>query len=157
MRKIQIVPVSQKDEMRKYFYSYLMELSQFDPDIKFEEDGTPIYRWFDCYWEDKDRFPFYFIVDREIAGLALIRALALNKHEIAEFYVCPEFRKDENAIWFAKELTGLYEGEFVFSTRFTNPRAIRFWDKFSKLFDDSEFCDDEIWRSWICRRNQKND
>ena len=39
MRKIQIVPLSRMEEMRKYFYEYLIELSQFDPDIKFDENN----------------------------------------------------------------------------------------------------------------------
>ena len=109
MRKLQIVPLSKMEEMRKYFYEYLTELSQFDPDIKFDEKGVPIYNWFDCYWEDKDRYPFYLIIDNQIAGLAMIRELGNMLYEIAEFYVCPEFRRDGNAIWFAKELTELFE------------------------------------------------
>ena len=153
MRSLQIVSLDQREEMRKYFYEYLTELSQFDPDIQFESDGTPIYKWFDCYWEDKDRFPLYLFVGGEIAGLALVRKLEHMKYEIAEFYVCPEFRKDGNAMWFAKEITENFEGEFVFSTRFTNPRAIRFWDKFAKTFKSNDFLDDEVWRNWTIRKN----
>ena len=37
MKKIQIVPLSKMEEMRKYFYEYLTELSEFDPDIKFNQ------------------------------------------------------------------------------------------------------------------------
>lgn len=152
MRKIQIVPLSRMEEMRKYLNEYLLELSEFDPDMKFDEKGVPIYRWFDCYWEDKDRFPFYFIVDNKIAGLAMIRELDNMLYDFAEFYVCPEYRKDGNAIWFATEITNLFEGQFVFSTRFTNPRAIRFWGKFASLFDSNEYDDDKIWRSWTIRK-----
>lgn len=153
MRKIQIVPLSKMEQMRKYFYEYLIELSKFDPDIKFDEKGLPIYKWYDCYWDDKDRYPIYLIVDNKIAGLAMIRELDNMLYDFSEFYVCPEYRKDGNAIWFATEITNLFEGQFVFSTRFTNPRAIKFWDKFAKLFDSNEFYDDEIWRNWTIRKN----
>lgn len=157
MRKIQIVPLSKMEEMRKYLNEYLTELSEFDPDIKFDEKGVPIYKWFDCYWDDKDRFPFYFIVDGAIAGIAMIRELDNMLYDFAEFYVCPQFRKDDNSIWFATEITNLFDGQFVFSTRFTNPRAIKFWGKFAKLFDSNEFVDDEIWRNWTIRKiNLKN-
>lgn len=152
MRKIQVVPLSRMEEMRKYLNEYLTELSEFDPDIKFDERGVPIYRWFDCYWDDKDRFPFYFIINNEIAGFAMIRELGNMFYDIAEFYVCPEYRKDNNAIWFATEITNLFEGQFVFSTRFTNPRAIKFWGKFAKLFESNEHHDDEIWRNWTIRK-----
>lgn len=154
MKKLQIVPLSKMEEMRKYFYEYLVELSEFDPDIKFDEKGTPIYNWYECYWKDKERYPFYFIIDNKIAGLAMIRELDNMLYDIAEFYVCPEFRKDGNAIWFALQLTELFDGQFVFSTRFTNPRAIKFWDKFAKLFENNEYLDDEIWRNWIIRKNR---
>ena len=36
MKKLQIVPLSKMEEMRKYFYEYLVELSEFDPYIKFD-------------------------------------------------------------------------------------------------------------------------
>lgn len=153
MKKLQIVPLSKMEEMRKYFNEYLVELSEFDPDIKFDEKGTPIYNWYECYWKDKERYPFYFIIDNQIAGLAMIRELDNMLYDIAEFYVCPKFRKDGNAIWFALQLTELFDGQFVFSTRFTNPRAIKFWDKFSKLFKNNEYIDDEIWRNWTIRKN----
>ena len=152
MRKIQIVPLSRMEEMRKYFYEYLIELSAFDTDIKFDEKGVPIYNWFDCYWCDKDRFPLYLIVDHNVAGIAMIRELENMAYEIAEFYVRPEYRKDGNSIWFATEITNLFEGQFVFSTRLSNSRAIKFWDKFAKNFESSEYTDDDSWRSWMIRK-----
>ena len=154
MRRIQIVPQVKKEEMRTLFYEYLTELSQFDPDVKFDETGTPVYNWFDCYWQDKDRFPFYLIIDGKIAGLAMIRELEDLQYDFAEFYVRPKYRKDGNAVWFATEITNLFEGEFVFSTRFTNPRAIKFWGKFAQLFENNEYVDDEIWRNWTVRKRK---
>lgn len=153
MRKLQIVPLSRMEEMRKHFYEYLTELSEFDPGIKFDETGIPIYQWFDCYWNEKERFPIFLIIDGKVAGLAMIRELGNMSYEIAEFYVLPQYRKDGNAVWFASEITNFFEGEFVFSTRFTNPRAIKFWTKFANLFELNEFCDDEIWRNWTIRKN----
>ena len=153
MRSLQIVPSIKREIMKKYLYEYLTELSAFDPDIKFNEKNEPIYKWFDCYWEDKDRFPIFFKKGEKIAGIAMIRELDDMLYDISEFYVCPEYRKDGNAIWFANEITKLFDGEFVFSTRFTNPRAIRFWDKFASLFESNSFTDDKIWRNWSIRKN----
>lgn len=152
MRKIQIVPFSKSEEMRKYFYEYLTELSQFDPNIKFNEKGIPIYQWFDYYWKEKERYPMYFMVNNQVAGLALVRELEDMVYEVAEFYILPEFRGNGNAIWFATEITKLFDGQFEISTKFSNPRAISFWGKFVKLFNECEVSDDEIWRNWIIRR-----
>ena len=152
MKNLQIVPKIKKEEMRKYLYEYLTELSQFDPDIKFNSEGTPIYKWFDCYWEDKERYPIYFKVDEKVAGIALIRELDDMLYDFAEFYVLPEYRKEGNAIYFASQITNLFDGQFVFSTRFTNKRAIKFWGKFAQLFESNSYTDDEIWRNFTIRK-----
>lgn len=155
MRQIRVVPSIKMEEMRQILYEYLIELSEFDPDIKFDENGTPIYNWFDCYWVDKDRYPLYFMVDGHIAGIAMIREMGEMVYDFAEFYVRPEYRVDGNAMWFATEVTNLFDGEFIFSTRFTNPRAIRFWGKFANTFESNSFVDDEIWRNWTIRHNDR--
>lgn len=152
MKKIMIVPFVRKEEMRKVFYEYLTELSQFDSTIKFNKRGEPVYNWFDCYWKDKERYPIFFLIDGTVAGLAMIRELDNMQYDFAEFYVKPEYRKDGNSLWFAIEITKLFEGEFVFSTRFTNPRAIKFWGKFAENFENSNYYDDEEWRNWTIRK-----
>ena len=153
MKSLQIVPLIRMEEMRKYFYAYLIELSEFDPDIQFDDRGTPLYTWFDNYWTDNDRFPIFLKIDGKIAGLALIREIGNMKYEIAEFYVLPEYRKDGNSIWFASEITNLFEGEFTFSTRLSNHRAVNFWNKFANLFESNSFSDDEMWRTWTIRQS----
>jgi predicted acetyltransferase len=150
--KIQIVPLAKKEHMRKYFYDYLTELSEFDPHIVFDENGSPVYKWYDAYWEDNGRYPIFLIINNQIAGLSMVRFLGEDVYEMAEFYVLPEFRKDGNAIWFAGEVVKLFDGNFEISTRHTNPRAIKFWDKFVKTFDVYDCNDDETWRNWTLIR-----
>lgn len=41
-----------------------------------------------------------------------------------------------------------------FSTRHTNPRAIKFWGKFAEKFENNSYYDDEIWRNFIIRKNK---
>ena len=153
MRNIQIVPLCKMEEMRVCLNEYLTELSEFDPDIDFDEKGQPIYNWFDCYWDDKDRFPIYLLIDGKVAGIAMIRELDNKVYNFAEFYVRPQYRVDGNSMWFAKAVTDLFEGQFEFATRFTNPRALKFWGKFANTFEKTEYEDDEIWRNWVIRRN----
>lgn len=153
MRNIQIVPLSRMEEMRKYFNKYLVELSEFDPNIKFDDKGIPIYNWFDRYWAEKSRFPIFLIVDNNVAGLAMIRELGNMFYEIAEYYIHENYRKDGNAIWFANEIANLFEGEFVFSTIMANKRAVKFWDKFVSQFENNSFCDNDGYRHWTIRKN----
>ena len=151
MKKIQIVPLSKIEVLRKYLYDYLKELSNYDKSIQFNKNGTPIYKWYECYWEERTRYPIFLMVDDKIAGFALIRELNNMKYEIAEFYIVPEFRKDNNALWFATELTKLFCGEFSFSTMLANVRAVKFWNKFVLNYQH-QFSDTQGQRTWFIRQ-----
>lgn len=155
MRKIQIISTEDKDIIKKYFYGYLKELSEFDPTVKFDNNGIPVYNWFDCYWTDKDRFPFLLSVDNKFAGLALFRKIGAKQYEITEFYVIPEFRKDNNAIWFATQISNCFDGNFSFSTRIENKRAIKFWDKFATQFNYNDSFIEDDYKNWEISTNQK--
>ena len=151
MRKLQIVPKSEKETLKTYLNNYLIELSQFDPTIKFDKFGLPVYKWFDCYWEDKTRYPIYLIVEGKVAGFALIRELNDKQFEIAEFFVTPSFRENGNALWFASSVTDLFGGQFEFSTRVENLRAIKFWDKFTKKQNNAFSEVKKNYKSWVIK------
>lgn len=155
MKKVQIVPLSRKAEMRKLYNNYLTELASFNYDISFDKLGEPIDKWFDFYWIERQRFPFYLIIDGKPAGLCLVRELDDSAYEIAEFYILPEHRRDGNALWFALEISNLFEGNIEFSAKHTNPRAMRFWDKFISCFSSSSSADNDGWRIWKIDTNTK--
>lgn len=153
MKSIRLVSENEKEYLKKYFWDYLVELFQFDPTIVYNEYGVPIYRWYDCYWQQKGRYPFAFNTDGGFAGLALVRQLAPKRYEIAEFYVLPEFRKDNNAIDFALQITKRFDGEFTFSTRLQNLRAVKFWDKFAAKFACGNSSTDGDYKTWFVTTN----
>lgn len=154
MRKIQIASITDKENIRKYFYEYLVELSEFDPNVKFDNTSTPIYNWFDCYWTDKERYPLLLSINNKFAGLALLREVGTKQYEIAEFFVLPEYRKDNNAIEFATLVTNLFDGQFEFSTRIENKRAIKFWDKFAQRFNGSNTFVEDNYKNWNIKTNE---
>lgn len=148
MRNIRLAPVSAKDKIKKHFYNYLIELAQFDPTVSFDAHGEPIYKWYDLYWTEKARYPFMLCVDGQFAGLALVRETAPQCHEIAEFYVLPGFRRDDNAMYFAAQLAQLFGGEFTFATATKNVRAVRFWDKFACRFARGGSSVEGAYKKW---------
>ena len=148
-KNIQLVSVNEKDWLKKYFYDYLIELAQFDPTVRFDERGVPIYRWYDCYWTEKGRYPFALIIDDKFAGLAFVRELQPAHYEIAEFYVAPTFRKDNNAIDFAVKITEILGGKFSFGTRSNNTVAVKFWNKFAAKFPRGGSSADDNYTTWF--------
>lgn len=148
MRQIKIIQKSKKDETKVLLFEYLIELLKYDYDIVVDNNGMPTYKWFDCYWEDNGRFPFYLVIDGKIAGFAFIRELNNKAYEIAEFYVASKFRKDGNSLWFANQVCDLFCGELELSAVTKNVRAIKFWDKF---VNEREILAKEIdgkWKKW---------
>ncbi len=154
-RQVQIISEKDKERVRQHFNEYLKELSQFDKTIDFDENGTPIYRWFDCYWEDEQRFPFLLNIENHFAGLALVRQVSRKKFEIAEFYVLPTFRKDGNALDFATQISSQFDGEITFSTCLENLRAVRFWDNFASTFQHSTSFIKDGRKTWLIRKGAK--
>jgi len=155
MRKIELISLDNKYETKRIFNEYLNELYKFDPTIEFDNNGEPIYNWFDYYWIEKERFPLSLNIDNKFAGLALVRELGENKYEIAEFYILPEFRKDGNAMWFASQILKSFKGDFVFSTRLENLRAIKFWNKVADSVGFSETEVEDGYKVWKIKQQKK--
>ena len=101
MKRIEIISKKEKVEMKKYLDEYLKEIAKYDDTVNFDKKGNPEYQYFKYYFKDDNRYPIYFYVDETLAGIALVREIEAYSHEIAEFYVFPEFRKDNNAFDFA--------------------------------------------------------
>lgn len=152
MHDIRIVSLRDKKDYREYFNNYLTELSKYDKSIEFDEKGLPKYKYFDYYFKDDDRYPYWLYLNNEIAGIAMVRELGDEKYEIAEFGVIEDYRGNNNALSFAKLLLDNFMGDFVFSTDLINIRAVKFWDKFVKNYTNTNFFDQDGRREWSIKR-----
>lgn len=152
MYDIRIVSLRDKREYREYFNSYLVELSQYDKSIEFDEKGTPKYKYFDYYFKDDDRYPYWLYLNNEIAGIAMIREFEKEEYEIAEFCVLEEYRGNNNAISLASLLLDNFSGNFIFSTDLANVRAVKFWDKFVSKYKNTNYYDKDGRREWSIKR-----
>ena len=76
------VPFERRDELQRLLADYLYEF-----------DGrTDPYPYFDAYWEEPERSPYFIADGGDVAGLALIRARD-GGWSIAEFSVVPDRRR----------------------------------------------------------------
>lgn len=134
--KLKIVPENQKDVLLPMFQEYLIELSKYIENIKFNELGKPIYNWYDHYWKDSGRTPYFAMVNEKPVGFALIRTLNENTVEIAEFSIFSEFRNQHLGKDFAKLLIEKYNCNVEFSVGVKNLPALAFWENFSKNYSN---------------------
>ena len=128
MFKIKIISKDEKAILKGLFDEYLTELYKFDKDIKFDRSGKPIYKYFDFYWEDNDRYPIGLYVDGSIAGFMLLREVAKNVLEVAEFCILPKYRKNGYGKRFFNEILEKTNKKVYFFTKKTNIIAKNFWN-----------------------------
>jgi len=123
--EIAAVPLSEKSELWSYFQSYCAELmayGNFAP-----VNGVFEYKWFDHYWREPDRFPFWALADGRRAAFALVH---LGAHaEMAEFYSFPEFRRSGVALDFARQILKRFPGPWEISEYRANVGAVAFWHR----------------------------
>lgn len=133
--KIIITPIElgEKPTVWRLLQQYLDELSKFGKHEK-NADGEYVYEYFDSYWQDKERFPFYIMIDKKIAGFIFVNNHSVlskdkNLHSIGEFYVLPQFRTHGIGKTAAIKVFSKFPGKWEVAQLFGNDKAIKFWRK----------------------------
>ncbi|MEP7235188.1 MAG: GNAT family N-acetyltransferase [Ignavibacteriota bacterium] len=91
-------------------------------------DGSYSYPYFDLYWQEPSRFPFYIIDGDIIAGFILVRKLAVDLYSIAEFYVRPHLRRAGIGTTAMKKIFETFpERSWLISVIRQNNSAYNFW------------------------------
>ena len=120
------VPAAEKPALAKQLQDYIREMAQYDPSI--DRDAKVFdYPYFDNYWTETDRWPFWLKVDGAVAGFALVRKLEDGTNEMAEFYIRPEFRRTGAGLAFARDVIARFAGAWELSEYQTNAGAVAFW------------------------------
>jgi predicted acetyltransferase len=123
--KITAVSESEKSKLWEALQNYLAELSKLGgrPAL----NGVFPYRYFNAYWDEPDRWPFWIKSEDEIAGFALVRKRDDGAFEMAEFYVRPEYRRSGIGAGSARALFARFPGRWHLSEFKENTAAIAFW------------------------------
>ena len=119
------VPVSDKSLLWDELQEYIAELMEFGTHKPV--DGVFEYPWFDLYWTEHNRFPFWAYVDGERVAFALVNCEA--RTEMAEFYSFPKFRRSGLALDFARQVIRRFPGPWTLSEYRAHTAAVAFWHK----------------------------
>ena len=127
---LQHVPSSEKDLLKQLMNDYLGEL-YLSKQTKLCSKTVSEYKYFDNYWSDVHRHPFFIIKSSEVVGFTLIRKLdnVYNRsiHEVAEFYILPKHRNNGCGNKAVKELLLHYPGYWRIQVYDRNKIAFLFW------------------------------
>ncbi|MFI5264230.1 MAG: GNAT family N-acetyltransferase [Candidatus Kapaibacterium sp.] len=91
--ELRSVPEHERSSFRDLLEEYLGEDGGRVFAAPKNPDGSYSYPYFDLYWQEPTRFPFYITGKDEILGFVMVRKLAEDICSIAEFYVRQHFRR----------------------------------------------------------------
>ena len=84
---------SGRNVLQSELSAYLVEFAEMEGvPVERSENGLASYRWFDRYWLDEDRLPFFIEDSGELAGFCLVRVIE-GGWNIAEFGIRRERRR----------------------------------------------------------------
>ena len=88
------VNAEERQALRAQLSDYLEEFAEMEGvEVETADDGTPVYRWFDHYWRDEHRLPFFIEAAGTAVGFCLIRVID-DGWNVAEFAICRERRRE---------------------------------------------------------------
>jgi predicted acetyltransferase len=125
------IKIEQKAKAWKLLQEYLQELSLFE-NIEKNKSEEYSYPYFDSYWKDKERFPFFILYNNEIAGFVFINNYSVlsedkNLHAVGEFYVIPKLRDSGIGKHAAIQVFDKFPGKWEVAQLENNTQAIAFW------------------------------
>jgi len=124
--KLLAVDTAHKEQLRQMLSAYLEELSQYG-------DADLTYRFFDSYWSDSDRWPYFIEKGDETVGFILLNTWSPSQkgtdYAIAEFYIFPEFRGVGVGKSAFARLLNSRPGMWELSVMLRNKAAKAFWTR----------------------------
>lgn len=134
--RVDVVPIQESDksalwERMQAYMAELMPFGNFGP-----VDGVFGYEWFDLYWQEPNRFPFWGEVEGKRAAFALVHCG--QRTEMAEFYSFPEFRRTGVALDFARQIIRRFRGPWEISQYRAHVAAVAFWHRVLEDYPFSE-------------------
>ena len=130
--EILIVPVEkdEKEILRNLLEKYNYELSQYD-DRDVNNLGLYGYDYFDCYWTEEKRHPFFIKINGKLAGFVMVNDYPDIKIEtdysIGEFFVLYKYRKYGIGKYTAKYIFNKFKGRWQLKILPKNKISELFW------------------------------
>ena len=134
---VEPVPIGEKSLLWDMLQSYIEELSVYAGVQRV--NGAYEYKWFDAYWTDDNRWPFWAKEDGSRVGFALIlHETDAGVMRVGEFYIRPEFRRSRIGEAFARTLLQRFPGPWKIRQMAANKPAVTFWRRTLAPYNNTE-------------------
>lgn len=126
---VKVVPVSEseKDVLANLMQLYRYDSSEYNDDEIDPSGKFDIGSYFDFYWTEAERHPFFIKSEDQLVGFALVREFEPAKYSIAEFFVARKYRRSGIGKRAAYLLFNRFSGEWHVAQEEDNIPAQLFW------------------------------
>ena len=124
---------SDRDKFWSLFQQYLYEMTAYYDPGGTDASGNYEYRYFDSYFEDRERAAMFLYGDGALVGFAMINGYSCLgnpiDHAMAEFTVFPRYRKRRLAMQSVQKIFERYPGRWEIKYGTMNKAAAALWTK----------------------------
>lgn len=126
-----------KSVLQNLMQLYQYDFSEFNQEI-INRHGLFGYKYLDNYWTEEGRYPFFVLVEDELAGFVLIRQ-ANGETEIAEFFIMRKFRGSNLGKDVARKIFERFPGNWQVAQEHDNKAAQIFWRKVVEQYTNGKY------------------
>ncbi|MGG4445141.1 GNAT family N-acetyltransferase [Brevibacillus sp. HB1.2] len=129
---IERVPFEQKHALKQLLELYTYDFTEFEP-FEVDDNGLFGYDYFEKYWVEPERHPFFIKVNGKLAGFVLVRMLTTSDpdlpsiHSIAEFFIMKRYRRLGIGKAVSHQIFKMFPGAWEVFQLENNIPAISFW------------------------------
>ncbi|AWX54478.1 MULTISPECIES: GNAT family N-acetyltransferase [Brevibacillus] len=129
---IERVPFDQKHVLGQLLELYTYDFTEFEP-FEVDENGLFGYDYFEEYWIEPERHPFFIKVNGKLAGFVLVRILPNTDstthplYSIAEFFIMKRYRRLGIGKAASHQIFKMFPGAWEVFQLENNVPAIGFW------------------------------
>jgi predicted acetyltransferase len=152
--KIELIEVQETDKsaLLQLMELYAYDFSEFD-DADVNEHGLYGYTYFDYYWTEEGRHPFFIRVDGKLAGFVLINEYCYVVKEsgtksIAEFFVMRKYRRKGVGKSAAVQVFDRFPGKWEVIQHGENEPSKIFWGEVIGEYTNGNFTQEKATTEW---------
>ncbi len=137
--EIVTVKFEQKETLANLMQFYLYDSSEYNDDEVDSSGKMDLGEYFDAYWLEPERYPFFIKHADKLVGFALIRQLNQDQHSVAEFFVMKKYRRLGIGKRAAFLLFDMFQSEWHIAQEHNNLAAQTFWKSIVKEYTNNNF------------------
>lgn len=142
--KLKKINKDDKSILENMFQLYMYDITRF-LDIDINKHGLYQYDFIDCYWINKNYYPYFIYLDNKICGFVLIDNDFLilegkdKQYNLSEFFILNKYRRKGIGKVVANKLFDMYKGEWEIRPIPRSPEAYSFWDTVIKEYTKDNY------------------